>query len=175
MTIETILDLYDEGVRNIILYGPPGTGKTYTITGPNMLLSKLAEKTITATAEHGFEDILPLRYDYMNQKPSEAEEAAEEEVEADISCQGSVDSFHSNSGEPWEFSEWKDSDGQVFEWQSKIHYEILQFHASYDYSDFMMGGRIRKERVTQKRIQNTLPLCNVRNPQPRPFARITYR
>jgi len=166
MTIETILDLYDEGVRNIILYGPPGTGKTYTITGPNMLLSKLAEKTITATAEHGFEDILPLRYDYMNQKPSEAEEAAEEEVEADISCQGSVDSFHSNSGEPWEFSEWKDSDGQVFEWQSKIHYEILQFHASYDYSDFMMGVAFEKSGSLKNefKILYRFAMCATLNP-----------
>ena len=71
MTIDTILNLYNEGVRNIILYGPPGTGKTYTITGPNMLLSKLAKETITATTEHVFEDILPLRYDYMNRKQSE--------------------------------------------------------------------------------------------------------
>jgi|GEM_PF-5626350 hypothetical protein len=236
MTIDTILNLYNEGVRNIILYGPPGTGKTYTITGPNMLLSRLAKETITATTEHGFNDILPLRYDYMNQKPSEAEEAAEEEAEeetpsdakmpnfekmkgkelkqwckafglsssgkiselkerlkekgapdfekmknaelkecctafgltksgvksvlidrlkenvfdaskgaaeeevkADICCQDSDESFHSKSGVPWKFEKWKDGDGKDFEWQSKIHYEILQFHASYDYSDFMMG------------------------------------
>ena len=167
MTIETILDLYDEGVRNIILYGPPGTGKTYTITGPNMLLSKLAEKTITATAEHDdLEDILPLRYDYANQKPSVAEEVAEEEVEADICCQGSNESFHSNSGEPWGFSKWKDSDGQVSEWQSKIHYEILQFHASYDYSDFMMGVAFEKSGSLKNefKILYRFAMCATLNP-----------
>ena len=168
MTIDTILDLYDEGVRNIIIYGPPGTGKTFTITGPNMLLSKLAEKTITATTERDFEDILPLRYDYMNQKLPEAEEAAEEGAEADICCQDSVESFHSKSesGEPWEFSEWKDHEGEDFEWQSKIHYEILQFHASYDYSDFMMGVAFKEggSLTNEFKILYRFAMCATLNP-----------
>jgi hypothetical protein len=263
MTIETILDLYNEGVRNIILYGPPGTGKTYTITGPNMLLSRLAKETITATTEHDFDDILPLRYDYMNQKPSEAEEAAEEEaeeetpsdakmpnfdklkkaeleelceasnlpksgnkpvlidrlkekgapdfekmkgaalnawckafelsqtgknqekidrlkenvfdaskgaaeeeVEADICCQDSDESFHSEPEKPWEFSKWKDGKGKDFEWQSKIHYEILQFHASYDYSDFMMGVAFKEggSLTNEFKILYRFAMCATLNP-----------
>ena len=166
MTIDTILDLYDEGVRNIILYGPPGTGKTYTITGPNMLLSRLAGSTITAAPKHDFDDILPLRYDYMNQKLPEAEEATEEEVEADICCQDSDESFHSEPEKPWEFSKWKDGKGKDFEWQSKIHYEILQFHASYDYSDFMMGVAFKEggSLTNEFKILYRFAMCATLNP-----------
>ena len=199
MTIDTILNLYNEGVRNIILYGPPGTGKTYTITGPNMLLSKLAKETITATTEHVFEDILPLRYDYMNRKQSEVIEtdtmpkptttsewrtygkktdglkgsmkkeileAHWEENQVVTCCQDSDESFHSKFGEPWEFSKWKDSEDKVFEWQSKIHYEILQFHASYDYSDFMMGVAFDKKGslTNEFKILYRFAMCATLNP-----------
>lgn len=166
LTIETILDLYDDGVRNIILYGPPGTGKTYTITGKDMLLSKLAEKTIEATEPSGFEDILQLRYEYSNRMQSEvnqaAEGAAEEAAEEEVRCQDDEkESFHSKSGEPWEFSKLEGG-----EWQSKIHYEILQFHASYDYSDFMMGVAFEKggSLTNEFKILYRFAMCATLNP-----------